>query len=88
MNRLKALYRSWAIPCAGTSVYSPRHRAGWLAKITEVGVRRRAEFCYQELDALQALHRAIRRDLLQESRNIAQPSCCVKFLRSVPCELL
>ena len=53
MNRLKALYRSWAIPCAGTSVYSPRHRARWLAKIAEVGVRHRAEFCYQELDALQ-----------------------------------
>src|SRR5215470_11656909 len=25
MNRLKALYRCWAIPCAGTSVYAPRH---------------------------------------------------------------
>jgi Transposase len=26
MNRLKAIYRSWAIPCAGQQVYSPRHR--------------------------------------------------------------
>jgi hypothetical protein len=26
MNRLKALYRSWAIPCAGEQVYAPRHR--------------------------------------------------------------
>src|SRR6267378_4542274 len=26
MNRLKALYRSWAIPCAGTQVYAPRFR--------------------------------------------------------------
>jgi hypothetical protein len=24
MNRTKALYRSWAIPCAGEKVYSPR----------------------------------------------------------------
>jgi hypothetical protein len=24
MNRVKALYRSWAIPCAGEKVYSPR----------------------------------------------------------------
>src|SRR6266852_842748 len=40
MNRLKALYRSWAIPCAGTSVYAPRHRSEWLSKITEAGVRR------------------------------------------------
>ena len=27
MNRIKAVYRSWAIPCAGTTVYAPRHRA-------------------------------------------------------------
>jgi transposase len=30
MNRTKALYRSWAIPCSGSSVYAPRHRAEWL----------------------------------------------------------
>ena len=33
MNRLKALYRSWAIPCGGQTIYQPRHRAEWLAKI-------------------------------------------------------
>ena len=27
MNRLKALYRSWGIACAGTQVYAPRHRS-------------------------------------------------------------
>jgi transposase len=43
MNRIKALYRSWAIPCSGTSVYAPRHRAEWLAKIVEPGVRVRAQ---------------------------------------------
>jgi hypothetical protein len=26
MSRLKALYRSWAIPCAGRDVYYTRHR--------------------------------------------------------------
>ena len=52
MSRLKAIYRSWAIPCAGQQVYAPRHRAEWLAKITEVGVRRRAEFYYQQFDTL------------------------------------
>jgi hypothetical protein len=30
MNRLKALYRSWAIPCAGRDVDYTRHRAEWL----------------------------------------------------------
>ena len=42
MNRLKAVYRSWAIPCAGTRVYAPRHRAEWLERLAEAGVRRRA----------------------------------------------
>src|SRR5271170_5187375 len=32
MSRLKAIYRSWAIPCAGQQVYAPRYRAEWLAK--------------------------------------------------------
>src|SRR2546430_15804196 len=40
MNRLKAMYRSWAIPCAGRDVYYARHRAEWLGKIREAGVRR------------------------------------------------
>jgi len=42
MNRIKSVYRSWAIPCAGTSVYTRRHRAEWLAKLVEPGVRIRA----------------------------------------------
>jgi hypothetical protein len=50
--RLKALYRGWAIPCAGTQVYAPHYRSEWLAKIHEAGVRRRAELYYQQLDAL------------------------------------
>src|ERR1700726_1616714 len=68
MNRVKAIYRSWGIPCAGKQVYAPRHRAEWLARITEVGVRRRAEFYYQQLDALRALRQEVRRDLLAESK--------------------
>ena len=32
MNRLKALYRSWAIPCAGQRVYAPRYRSEWLGQ--------------------------------------------------------
>ncbi len=55
MNRLKALYHSWGIACAGTQVYAPRHRLEWLGKITEAGVRRRAELYYQQLDALEVL---------------------------------
>ena len=39
MSRVKALYRSWAIPCAGRDVYYTRHRNEWLDKIQEPGVR-------------------------------------------------
>ena len=52
MNRIKALYRGWAIPCSGSTVYSPRHRAEWWAKIVEPGVRVRAQRLYQQLDGL------------------------------------
>src|SRR5580698_299059 len=68
MNRLKALYRSWAIACAGTKVYAPRHRSEWLGRISEAGVRRRAEHCYQQLDVLRLLRQQVRRDLLLESK--------------------
>ena len=67
MNRLKAMYRSWAIPCAGRDVYYARHRAEWLGKIREAGVRRRAEHLYQQLDMLQHLRQQARRELLAES---------------------
>ncbi len=80
MNRLKALYRSWAIPCAGTSVYGSRHRSEWLSKITEAGVRRRAELFYQQLDVLRELRQQARRDLLAESRKHAATS----LLRQIP----
>src|ERR1700675_2779092 len=65
MTRIKAVYRSWAIPCAGKQVYAPRHREQWLGKITEAGVRRRAEFYYQQLDALRWLRQQVRRELLR-----------------------
>jgi transposase len=68
MNRIKALYRSWAIPCGGQEVYSPRHRVAWLEKIQEAGVRRRAELLYQQLDALVRIRRETRSELLAEGR--------------------
>src|SRR5258707_5218769 len=68
MSRLKAVYRSWAIPCAGRDVYYRRHRDEWLGKIKEAGVRRRAEQLYQQLEMLQHLRQQARRELLAESR--------------------
>jgi transposase len=71
MNRLKALYRSWAIPCAGRDVYYTRHRDEWLGKIKQIGVRQRAEQLYQQLDMLPHLRQQARRELLLESRKHA-----------------
>jgi transposase len=68
MTRVKALYRSCAIPCTGKQVYALGHRAEWLAKITESGVRRRAEFYYQQLDALRSVRQEVRRELLAEAK--------------------
>jgi len=80
MNRLKALYRSWAIPCAGQRVYAPRYRSEWLAKISEAGVHRRAEIYYQQLDALRSLREQVRRDLLAEGRKHS----AMNLLRQIP----
>lgn len=81
MNRLKALYRSWGIPCAGKQVYAPHHRPEWLSQITEAGVRRRAELFYLQLDPLQALRQEARQNLLAESRKHS----ATKLLRKIPC---
>jgi len=80
MNRIKSVYRSWAIPCAGTSVYSRRHRGDWLAKLVEPGVRMRAQHLYEQLDSLQPVRQAARRELLRESGKHA----AVKLLRQIP----
>src|SRR5215510_3846242 len=80
MARLKAIYRGWAIPCAGEQVYAPRYRAEWLAKIAEEGVRRRAEHYYQQFDALAVLRQGVRRELLAESRKHS----ATKLLRQIP----
>ena len=53
MSRVKALYHSWAIACTGKQVYGLRHRA---------------EFYYQQLDALRTLRQQVRRELLKESK--------------------
>lgn len=80
MNRVKAIYRSWGIPCAGQSVYHPLHRDEWLGTITQASVRRRAEFYYQQLDALVLLRKQARQELLAESKKHQ----AWKLLRSIP----
>src|ERR1700720_512832 len=43
MNRLKALYRGWGIPSAGTRVYAARYREEWLSKLPQAGEIDRAD---------------------------------------------
>jgi transposase len=80
MSRVKAIYRSWGIACAGKQVYAPRYRAEWLGKIREAGVRRRAEIYYQQFDALRSLRQEVRHDLLAE----AKKHDAWKLIRSIP----
>src|SRR5260370_9153497 len=35
MTRVKAVYRSWAIPCVGKQVYGQRHRLECLGKLEQ-----------------------------------------------------
>src|SRR5487761_106251 len=69
------------MPCTGKSVYNPRHREEWLRKITQASVRHRAEFFYEQLDALVPLRQQARQELLAESKKHR----AWKLLRSIPC---
>ena len=80
MNRLKGLFRSWAVPCGGQQVYSPRQRATWLEKLREAGVRRRAERLYEQLDFLMRIRKETRTEMLVEGRK--HPAS--KLLQQIP----
>ena len=80
MNRVKAIYRSWGIPCAGRRVYNPRHREQCLRRITQASVRRRAELYFEQLDALVLLRKQARKELLAEG----QKHQAWRLLRSIP----
>ena len=82
MNRLKALYRSWAIPCAGQRVYAPRYRSEWLGQDHRSrraspggdllsAVRRIAVVCASKCDEI----------CWPKAGNTARRNCCARFLR-------
>ena len=79
-NRLKALYRQLGYSLHGQAGLCRRHREQWLSKIAQLGVRRRAELFYQQLDGLLVLRHTVRGELLAESRNHQ----AVKILRQIP----
>ena len=68
MNRIKAIYRSQAIKCAGVSVYHVSKRDEWLEKLSEPGMRFRAKLLFQELDALTELRKKANQAMLRQAR--------------------
>jgi transposase len=80
MNRVKSLYRSRGIGCSGMDVYYTRNRQEWLSKLTQEGMRLRAEFLYKQLDHLRPLRRDAKKALVKQ----AQPHPAFKRLCDVP----
>ena len=71
MNRIKALYRSYAIACAGQSCYGPKQRSTWLAKLPHMAMQERAKTYYELLDALRQLRQGVRQQLLTQGKKHA-----------------
>jgi transposase len=68
MLRLKALFRARGITASGKTVYHPRHRAQWPAKLPDRGAQWRAEVLYAELDVLRALRPKAKAAMVAEAR--------------------
>jgi hypothetical protein len=82
MTRLKALYRSWAIPCAGKQVYAPRYRSEWLGKITEGGVRRRRSSTTSNSMRCGRCASKYGASCWRRVGNTRHQNCCARFPRS------
>ena len=80
MLRLKAIFRARAIRTQGESVYSPRNRAEWLARIMDDGARFRARALYTQLDMLRQLRPEAKAAMVAEARR--DPAW--HLLRSIP----
>jgi transposase len=83
MNRLKALYRSWAIPCAGERVYAARHRQQWLIKISERVYAAGPSSTTSNLTLCDHCIARCGTICWQKAKSIVRRSCCVRFLRLV-----
>lgn len=68
MNRLKAIYRGRAISYRGHDIYRYEGRATWLAKLREPGARQRADFLYQQLQALKPLRQQAKQLMIKAAR--------------------
>jgi transposase len=80
MNRIKALYRSWSIACAGRDVYYKRNREDWLSKFPIPESRMRAALYYEQLDLLKDQRKETKKAFLKEARRYPVQ----KILRGIP----
>ncbi|MGW8323546.1 MAG: IS110 family transposase [Thermodesulfobacteriota bacterium] len=80
MLRLKALFRARGIKAPGKRVYHPKNREEWLAKLTDHGVRFRAQVLYAQLDVLRELRPKAKAAMVAEARKA--PAWTV--LRTIP----
>ena len=69
-NRLKASYRSRGVSTTGGQVYTKKHRAEYLARLSKP-YRARVELLYVQLDALRELKKDARKQMLQQSHRMA-----------------
>ena len=80
MNRIKALYRSWSIRCAGRDVYYKRNRSEWISKFPIVESGMRAALYYRQLDILKEQRKEIKKVFLKEGRRYPVQ----RILRGIP----
>jgi transposase len=79
-NRLKAMFRGRGIACNGSRVYDPAERKEWLAKFDTDAARIRAATLCDELDCIELICKAAKKEMVDEARKHA----AIKILRSVP----
>jgi len=80
MARIKAIYHGRGIATTGRGVYQPRQREQWLEKLTESGLRQRAELLHEQLDQVRLLRKKARQAMVSESRSHR----AVNLLRTIP----
>jgi transposase len=79
-NRLKAIFRSRAIPASGERPYHPAYRQLYLSKLEQPGLRERARMLGAQLDALRPLLAEAKRAL----RRLARAHPAYTSLASIP----
>lgn len=80
MNRIKAVFRSRAIPTTGSSIYKVGQRESYLEQLKHEGARKRVQLLYEQFDSVIPLRRQAERAMVTEARRHA----AYELLRSIP----